>query len=86
MNPKGPFIGVSKLDFYVLSHRANLDSFNSFALFVAEFSLSGLVKLAKMFPLPRITSKGNAALCSIAPFSSITVTILFNSYWSTFTE
>ncbi len=52
MNPKGPFIGVSKakLNFYVMSHRAYLDSFNSLTLFVAEFSLTGLVKIAKMSP------------------------------------
>jgi hypothetical protein len=85
MNPKGPFIGVSKakLSFYVLSHRAYLDSFNSLTLFVAEFSLTGLVKLAKMSPLPRITSKDRPHALLWYYCGSI---ILINSYWSTFRE
>jgi len=78
MNPKGPFIGVSKakLSFYVLSHRASLDSYKSLTLFVAEFSLTGLVKLSKMSPLPRITSK----VRHIAPLSRSL--ILLMQYYS----
>ncbi len=88
MNPKGPFIGVSKAkqSFYALSHRTYLYSFNSLTLFVAEFSLTGLVKLAKMSPLPQITSKGRPH----APMPHSLVLLMqyyFKySYWSTFTE